>query len=467
MRLSLGVHLAAVLCLSLCGWSFAQTAATSPAAPAPPAAGPPATSPPADPAPPPAASQPASVPVAGENLEAVKSYARGDYEGAARLLEPAFRAGRTGIQDRLILARAYLHLKRTGDANAVLKNVLDSDKENPEANGLFGQLLLDANQSQDALKYLQHSYRLRPDPVTASALGRCHYALGDLPKAKTYLTAALQEDIRDPSNSLLLGRIHLERGSGALAEKYLLMAREAGLDSPELHLLLGRAYLLQAKTVGPVLVKRLAGSPEVGEVVEGWVVLGKAPAGEADQYKVALRYCALYEGLQVLKGEAASADGLFMVASGWFAAGDYELAARFLKALIEKEPRSRRACELQAALLIATKDFAALQKALAAAKADKTFDPQAVADWLVRAAAVLRADGKRDEATALLKQAETEQPTSEMVLRSLAALYAAAGDNKQARQYTARIIELFPDATDIDELRNNLRVLQEKTGVKP
>ena len=407
------------------------------------------------------------MPGAAEDLDALKSYARGDYEAAARALEPACRAGKAGIQDRLILVRAYLHLKRPADANAVLKTVLDSDLENPEANGLFGQLLLEAGKNEPALKYLQHSYRLRPDPVTAGALGRCYYALGDLPKAKTLLAAALHEDIRDPSNSLLLGRIHVERGSGALAEKYLLMAQEAGLDSPELHLLLGKAYLLQAKTVGPVLVKRLAGSPKAGEVVEGCVVLGKAPAAEADEYKVASRYSALHEGLQVLKGDAANADGLFMVASGWFAAGDSDQAGRRLNALMEKEPRSRRARELQADILIATKDFAALQTALAAAKADKAFDPPAVADWLVRAAAVLRADGKRDEAVKLLKQAEAEQPTSGTVLRSLAALHAAAGDLKQARQYIARIIELFPDATDIDELRNDLRILQEKTGVQP
>jgi len=375
------------------------------------------------------------------------------------MLESAYRAGRTGIQDRLILARAYLHLNRTEDSLAVLKDVLDSDKENPDANSLTGQILFKANKNEDALKYLEHAFRLKPDPVTASALGRVHYALGNVPKAKSYLTMALQQDVRDPSNSFLLGRIHLDRGSGAMAEKYLLMAQEAGLESVELHVLLGQAYLLLAKPIGPVMTNRIAAPPHAGDVVDGCVVLGRLPAA-SDQYKVCTRYCALYEGYQLLKADKEHPDGLFMVASGWFAAGNYELAAQHLNTLMAKEPPKPRTWELSARLLVATKDFDGLRKTLTAGKAAKAFDSRTVADFLCRAAAILRAEGQRDQAIALLKEAEQEQPTSETVLRSLAALYTATGGDKQACHYYARIVELFPDATDIDELRNALKVLQ-------
>jgi tetratricopeptide (TPR) repeat protein len=405
------------------------------------------------------------MPAVGENIEAVKTYARGDYASAAKMLEPSYRAGKAGIQDRLILARAYLHLNRPEESLAVLKNVLDSDKENPEANGLTGQLLLKAGKNEDALKYLEHAYRLKPDAEAASALGRCYYALGDIPKAKSSLAAALQQDIRDPSNSFLLGRIHLDRGSGALAEKYLLMAQEAKMDSPELHLLLGKAYLLQRKTVGPVLVKRLPGSVKVGDIVDGFVVLGKAPAAP-NQYKVCTRYCSLYEGLLLLRINNQDPDGLYMAASGWFEAGNCELAARYLKELTEKEPKSARAWQLQAGLLVAMKDFDSLRKVLAEGKSAGRFDSRSVAGFLCRAAAVLRSQGNCPQAIAMLKQAEGEQPIAEEVLRPLAALYVAVGDDRQAATYYGRIVELFPDAADIDELNNTLKVLREKTGVQ-
>jgi tetratricopeptide (TPR) repeat protein len=444
--------------------ALAQTAWTAASGPSPPAtSSSPATT---EPSPAQPRGEGAPLPAVGENVEAIKTYARGDYEAAASMLQKAYRAGKTGIQDRLILARAYLHLNRTDESLAVLKNVLDSDKENPDANSLTGQILLKAGKNEDALKYLEHAWRLKSDSVTAGALGRCHHALGNAVKAKSYLTTALQQDVRDSSNSFLLGRIHLDRGSGALAEKYLLMAQEAGLESVELHLLLGQAYLLQEKPVGPVTVKRIAGSPRPGDIVDDGVVLGGVPAA-SDQYKVCTRYCALYEGCQLLRADKQHPDGLYMVASAWLAAGNHELAARHLKMLMEKEPPRPRTWELHARFLAATKDFEALQKTLADGKAAKAFDSRAVADCLCRAAALLRAEGKSDQAIALLKKAEQEQPTSETVLRPLAALYAAAGNDKQAVQYYARVVELFPDAVDIDELRNALKVLQEKTGVQP
>ena len=47
---------------------------------------------------------------AGDEADAVKTYALGDYAGVARLLEPGYRAKTINIQQSLILARAYLHL---------------------------------------------------------------------------------------------------------------------------------------------------------------------------------------------------------------------------------------------------------------------------------------------------------------------------------------------------------------------
>ena len=174
-----------------------------------------------------------------------------------KLLEGRYKSGSAKIQEHLLLARAYLHLERSDDALGVLRAVLERDRENPEANSLTGQVLFKAGKNEDALGYLSDAYRLKQDAVTASTLGKCHYALGDPRKAKVYLEKALADDIRDPGNSFLLGEICLARGLGALAEKYFLMAEEAGMRSSDLYLLLGRAYLLQRKYVGPVLLRRL------------------------------------------------------------------------------------------------------------------------------------------------------------------------------------------------------------------
>jgi len=404
-----------------------------------------------------------------EGARAVEVYARGDYAGAVKILAPLHAAGKANIQQRLILTRAYLHLGKDNQALSVLRSVLKTDRENPEANSLTGQILLKTKKHKEALKYLERAYRLKAEAPTAAALGKCYHALGRTAKAKAYLQRALTDDIRDPGNSFELGKICLERGSGALAQKYLLMAREAGMESLELHLLLGRAYLLQRKFVGPVMVVRIDKVGKVGkrisagDLTNGHVVLGRV-AGVADRYKVCTQYSALYEGLEVLKRSAGHPDGHYMAARGWFAAGRLEPARKHLKQLLAAEPKSRRARMLQGQLLIAARDFAGLEKCLADALAVKAFDDETIADFHFHAALWLRAQGKRKEAIAQLQKAEKLHPTSAKVLRALAGLCVATGRKTHARQYYARMVELFPDAHDIDELRNALKVLKENAG---
>jgi len=395
----------------------------------------------------------------------IEVYARGDYAEAARLLEPGYREGKAKIQERLLLARAYLHLNRSDDALAVLRSVLDSDRENPEANSLTGQLLRKAGKHKEAVGFLEQAYRLKQDPAAAADLGLCYHALGQNTKAKVYLEKALEQDVRNPSNSFLLGKICLDRGLGALAEKYLLMAQEAGLESAELHLLLGRAYLLQRKALGPILARRITTSPKPGDLADGCVVLGKLE-GVADQFKVCTRFSALYEGLALLKADPNQPDALFMAASGWLAAGEAGLAEKHFAELHKREPDSPRAADLQARILLAARRFDALEPCLEAALAKKLFDSRAAADLYYRAALERRAEGKHDEAARLLKKAEQHAPAAPEILGSLATLAAATGRAEEANRYYARMVELFPDAPDADEWRNAVKVLDQKGGQK-
>ncbi len=398
---------------------------------------------------------------AAETDKALKLYARGDYAAVVRMLQGPCRRGQGRIQDRLLLARAQLHLHREAEALAILESVLESDAENPEANALMGRILHRRDKHAEAIAYLRRAYRLRRDPATAAMLGRSHYALGNVAKAKTYLEKALEKDIRDPDNSFLLGLIHLRHGQGALAERYLLLARDAGMTGPELHRLLGRAYLLQHKELGPVLLRSGPAGAAPGDIIDGQVVLGPV-AGVEGRYKVCTRYSALYEALQLLKIRPGDPDGLYMAAAGWFAAGQYALADAQLSALTRRRGPSPRLLELQARVCIARRDFPALQKCLRTALARRLFSPQRAARFYYQAAVALRAEGDRRQALELLQQADHLHPTSEPVLRALAGLALSSGRAKLACRCYRRLIELFPDAEDLDELRNRLKVLEGK-----
>ena len=398
--------------------------------------------------------------------EALEVYARGDYAAVVKLLEPAYRTGKAKIQERLLLARACLHLKRTDQSLAVLRSVLDSDRENPEANSLTGQILHRATKHKEAVAYLEHAIRLKPDDaVAAAALGHCYHALGLNAKAKVHLEKAIELDIRNPANSFLLGKICLARGLGALAEKHLLKAQDAGLDSRELHLLLGKAYLLQRKLLGPILARRITSSPKTGEIVNDYVVLGKIP-GAAHQYRVCTRFSALYQGYRLLRFRRNDPDALHFAAAGWLAAGQLDLARSHLLRLQQLEPRSRRTTELLANTQLAARQLDALEQTVQAAHKAKLFDARTAGDFLYRAALGLRAEGKRAEAIRLLRQAERHTPTAAKVLRSLAGLHVVMGRAREASRAYGRLIELFPDAPDVDEWRHARNVLDGKTGAQ-
>ncbi|MHC4703403.1 MAG: tetratricopeptide repeat protein, partial [Planctomycetota bacterium] len=345
----------------------------------------------------------------------------------------------------------------------VLKSVLDIDRENPEANRLAGRILNEQGKHKEALGHLKEAWRLKRDAAAASLLGACYYALGEYTKAKVYLEQALNEDIRDPTNSFVLGKICLARGMGALAEKNFLKAEEAGMASAELYLLLGRAYLLQRKYVGPILVRRLSEPAKPGDIADGYVVLAEV-ADAADHYRVCTRHCTLYEGYRLLKAEPNSTDARFMLAKGWLAAGNKDLAEQHLLALIEAEKDTLRVAGLQAELLLASREYASLGKTLESAREAKLFDAEETARFYYRAAMMLRAEGRREEAVQVLTKAEGYASTSAPILRSLAGLHLVSGRLSEARRYYTRLVELFPDAADIDELRNTLRVLEEQTG---
>ena len=317
---------------------------------------------------------------------------------------------------------------------------------------------MEAGRPKEALEHLKQAYRLKKSAATAADLGRCCYALGDVTKAKPLLEEAAASDIRNTDNSLLLGRICVDRGLGALAEKHLLAAEEAGLDSQELHLLLTRAYLLQRKFVGPVVARRISPPPEAGSMVSEGIVLGPLAAAPGC-CRLATRFCALYEGYRLLKAEPGNADGLYAVAVGWWAAGDLDRAAGGLKALAAREPDSRRTLKLGAELLIAKDEFAALERHLDAEAARKAFAAEELGDFYYQSAVRLRGRGMRREALAMLAKAEGHVPSSGNVLRALGALHHAMGNREAAAGCYARMVELFPDADDIDELRNTLKVL--------
>ena len=153
-----------------------------------------------------------------------------------------------------------------------------------------------------------------------------------------------------------------------------------------------------------------------------------------------------------------------MLAEAWLAAGSPLLAGEHMKVLRARHPKAQRTVELEIRLALAGADAGAIETVLAGAKADKAFAPAKLSRLYYQAGTILRARGQAQDALRMFAHAEAQCPAAGEVLRALAALHLAAGRREQARGYYARLVELLPDADDIDELRNTHRVLSEKKG---
>lgn len=402
---------------------------------------------------------------AQDNDQAIKLYARGEYQAVVDLLDTNTQGDppvEPSIQTRMLLARSYHHLDRLSDAVAVLGDVLKNDEDNAEANLLAGRSLYQLKRYEEAVAYLNTALRLKSEAHISGLLGLAWYEQGDLSKAKEYLQKALAEDVSDPAISRVLGQIYVSRGQGNRAEKHLLLARDAGDDSVALHRLLARAYEIQHKTIGPVLVRRLTDKPRAGQVVDGLLVL-RPIEGQADQYQVCTKFCAFYEGYWLLEKNDNDGEALYLVASGWMTAGVYDQAAAFINRLANAEGESQRVLKLRADLALALADWPSLRKVLAGGDKAK-LKPGQVVEYQYRAAMRIRGVGDHGPAVKFLEQADAINPTSAKVLRALINLSLTSGDRDAAIGYYRRLIDLFPDSRDIDELRNAVKQLEEQTG---
>ena len=400
-------------------------------------------------------------PLCAESDEATKAYLKGDYKKTVEILKKKHRKGEVGIQEGIILARSYIHLSKKRQAQDVLRFVLKSDSENPEANSLYGKLLFEDKNYHEAVQYLKKAVKLKKDPFSLSLLGRCYYELGDLTEAATKLKEALAQDIRNPANGYILGLIYLQRGYGMRSEQYLLKALSAGMQGKDILKALGKSYLLQRKYLGPVTKRHLTERANQGEILEDGIVLGEARE-EKDTYYVSSKYSSIFYGYQLLNLAPDDIDALYMVCEGWLAFGNCEKVVSYLPKIRKNDASSPRAASLEARILLAMNDYKTLDKHLRRIQKKRILPEREIARYYYSSGLLLQASGKRDEAIAELKKAESLDPVSEKIVRVLAEISRTGGSIDEAIIYYTRFIELFPDANDIQETKNLLDTLKEK-----
>jgi tetratricopeptide (TPR) repeat protein len=407
-------------------------------------------------APPAPATPPA--PAAGTSLaeQAAALYAAGDYAAVVALVRPAFTAGEASLRLRVLLGRSLRHLGQGEEATSVARSIVADDADHIEGNALLGELLLDAGQPAAAVPALEVVLRRVRKARWAVALGRAHLGLGEIGKAQERLEEALALGSHDPSVSYDLGRVYLSRGYGAKAERALQTCAESGGAPDDLDRLLAEALAAQAKMLATLTVVRSPADETPGMVTGERIIIARV-ADAADQAVASEGPCALLAALRHLARQPADPTCLSIAADAWLAAGRTEEAARHLDSLAATSPppdlRRRRI-----ALLIVRGDAAALAGLLADLTPDAGLPAPELAQAWHRLAVLQRAAGDPAAALTTLARADALDPANERILRARTALMLATRDPGSAAALR-RLVELVPDAPDIEELRRRLATL--------
>jgi tetratricopeptide (TPR) repeat protein len=147
-------------------------------------------------------------------LHARALFEGGDRSAALSLLESATKSFPKDRDTQFALADTYNQAGRATDAERVLRGILATDPENPNALNYLGYLLaVRGDQIDEAIRLVQRA--LDQDPENGAyldSLGWAYFRKGDMNQAEKYLTAAAAKMPKTSEIQDHLGDLHARRG---------------------------------------------------------------------------------------------------------------------------------------------------------------------------------------------------------------------------------------------------------------
>ena len=238
---------------------------------------------------------------------------------------------------RLEAAVAHHHAGRIGDAEAIYRQVLATDPENPDALHLLGVVALQRGNAQEAVDLASRSLANRPDdPNALNHLGEAYRMLGFLDEAKTCFekTLALDSNYHQACNNL--GNVYQAGGRLDIAMSWFQRALEISPDYADAHTNLGNALQESGHPEAAIACyqKALELRPEFPE----------ASFNLANVYKSLRRYDeAIPRYQQVLESRPQFVDGHLALARSYQEVGARDEAITSFRNACELEPENPEA----------------------------------------------------------------------------------------------------------------------------
>ena len=147
---------------------------------------------------------------------------KGDLAEAADEYRKAIAVKPEFLSAHLGLARVLNSDHKSDDAEHELQYVLTANPDDPEANYLMGEILVNRSNLADALSFLLKALQVTPEelPYVHADLSQVYEDRGDLPQAIAELKQALSIDV-DGSFYFRLGRLYARTGDRSAAAQAL------------------------------------------------------------------------------------------------------------------------------------------------------------------------------------------------------------------------------------------------------
>jgi len=170
--------------------------------------------------------------------------ARGDRQGALKVLTEILEGKKTQIEARLRRAELYLDLQRYEEALADANEVIRLTNKNPYANFIRGCVYMQLKKLDAAIQELEFATAGMPNHLPSHFwLARCYLIKDRLREAIDQLNTVLKLDPRFTAARLVLASAHMQQGYPDGAITTLLDALHFDPKNVEVRRLLGVAYL--------------------------------------------------------------------------------------------------------------------------------------------------------------------------------------------------------------------------------
>jgi tetratricopeptide (TPR) repeat protein len=150
-------------------------------------------------------------------------YKENRFEEAVEAFEQCLKLDSKNVKAETNLGLSLAALGRTSEAQSAYRNAIAQQEGDAQKNSEtfidFGNLLLDENQPEDAIKYLSKAREIAPQEFRVfQSLGKAYLRLNKLPEAQTALEKAVSLTPDDGAAHYMLGQVYQKQGLTAQAK---------------------------------------------------------------------------------------------------------------------------------------------------------------------------------------------------------------------------------------------------------